>query len=137
MRKLRHVLSGATYESHEPGLIRVDHNGVVGIFREDGSWVSGELRSADQHMCNWVGGRAESKGFARADKVRHFSGALYEREEPGVVRVEQYGMVGRFRTDGTWVSGELKNADPNMCQWIGGYTQDADPAASANEIENS
>ena len=57
MRKMRHALTGAIYEIDEDGLVRVEENGVVGTFREDGSWVSGELRSADPHMCKWVGGQ--------------------------------------------------------------------------------
>lgn len=57
MRKKRHPLSGAIYEDLGDGLVRVDKNGSVGIFRADGHWVEGELTFADLHMLVWVGGR--------------------------------------------------------------------------------
>jgi hypothetical protein len=56
MRKLRHALTGATYEVVEGGLVRVEHDGREGLFRPDGTWHSGELRDADPHMIGWVGG---------------------------------------------------------------------------------
>jgi hypothetical protein len=49
-----------------------------------------------------------------------FSKALYERETNGHVRVSFGGKVGVFRADGSWVSGELFEADPQMCNWIAG-----------------
>jgi len=54
--KLRHPLSGAIYETHDDGLVRVSHEGRTGFFRPDGSHVRGELRHADPHLAGWVGG---------------------------------------------------------------------------------
>jgi hypothetical protein len=54
-------------------------------------------------------------------KLRHpLSGAIYEQDEGGVVRVEQDGRVGWFLADGTWQRGELRIADPQLCGWVGG-----------------
>jgi hypothetical protein len=50
-----------------------------------------------------------------------FSRALYEQDGKGNVRVTTIdGKVGTFREDGTHVSGELVDADPQLCGWIGG-----------------
>ena len=49
-----------------------------------------------------------------------FSGALYERDESGNVLVTCDDRRGIFRADGSWVEGELFEADPQMCNWIAG-----------------
>ena len=56
MAKLRHSMTGGTYERLESGLVRVEEGGQVGLFTPDGRWKSGELRDADPHMIGWVGG---------------------------------------------------------------------------------
>ncbi|MDE0062018.1 MAG: hypothetical protein OXP09_05265 [Gammaproteobacteria bacterium] len=51
--------------------------------------------------------------------IRHpFSGAIYALQEDGNVRISGDGGEGVFRPDGRWVSGELREADPQMCVWI-------------------
>ena len=53
--------------------------------------------------------------------VHPFSKALYEQDGNGNVRVtDTSGRWGLFRPDGTWVDGELFEADPQLCGWIGG-----------------
>jgi hypothetical protein len=54
--------------------------------------------------------------------LRHpFTQALYERADDGLVQVTTAdGVVGLFRRDGRWVSGDLKEADPQLCGWIAG-----------------
>jgi len=53
--------------------------------------------------------------------VRHpFSGALYERDADGSVTVTLGDRTGRFTSDGRWVSGDLREADPQMCGWVAG-----------------
>lgn len=54
--KLRHPRTGDLYTLQEDGLVRVEHGGESGLFRADGSYVSGALRSADLHFASWVGG---------------------------------------------------------------------------------
>jgi NAD(P)-dependent dehydrogenase (short-subunit alcohol dehydrogenase family) len=54
--RLRHPKSGALYVLQDDGLVRVEHEGRSGIFRSDGSYVSGALRQADPHFAGWVGG---------------------------------------------------------------------------------
>jgi hypothetical protein len=52
--------------------------------------------------------------------IKHpLSGAIYDLEADGVVRVEKDGRAGRFRSDGTYLSGDIYSADPHLCQWIG------------------
>jgi hypothetical protein len=53
--------------------------------------------------------------------IRHpLSGAIYDLESDGTVRVETDGKTGRFRSDGSYISGAIYTADPHLCQWIGG-----------------
>jgi hypothetical protein len=56
MALLKHPLSGAIYRVCGEGLVEVDNNGVKGVFRYDGRYVSGELRHADPHMLLWLAG---------------------------------------------------------------------------------
>jgi len=54
-------------------------------------------------------------------KLRHaLTGAIYELQESGLVRVEENGRSGLFHPDGRWHSGELRSADPHLLGWIGG-----------------
>ncbi|MGO9607816.1 MAG: hypothetical protein ACLQAT_31190 [Candidatus Binataceae bacterium] len=54
--------------------------------------------------------------------IRHpLSGALYDLEESGAIRVTGHdGRTGLFRKDGTYINGDLYFADPHLCGWIGG-----------------
>jgi len=47
-----------------------------------------------------------------------FSRALYEQDGEGNVLVTDNEKTGLFRANGSWISGELKECDPQMCQTI-------------------
>jgi len=49
-----------------------------------------------------------------------FSKALYEQDQAGNVVVRLAGRTGVFRADGSWIEGEIYEADPQMCNWIAG-----------------
>ena len=49
-----------------------------------------------------------------------FTKALYERDLDGPVVVRTRDKSGVFRADGSWIEGELFEADPQMCNWIAG-----------------
>ncbi|MEM7218583.1 MAG: aromatic ring-hydroxylating dioxygenase subunit alpha [Pseudomonadota bacterium] len=54
---LRHPLNGWTYECIEPGRVRVTTTkGVTGLFDADGTWLEGELKECNVHLCLWAGG---------------------------------------------------------------------------------
>jgi hypothetical protein len=57
MRAIKHPLSGAIYDLQTDGTIRVEKDGRAGIFRADGTYVSGDIYFADPHLCLWIGGR--------------------------------------------------------------------------------
>lgn len=75
-------------------------------------------------------GRAKSKprraaSAQRAPKssggVLHpFTRALYERLGDDRVRVTLGERTGVFRPDGTFIEGTLREADPQLCGWVGG-----------------
>jgi hypothetical protein len=53
-----------------------------------------------------------------------FSGAVYARLADGRVEVSKAGRTGIFAMDGSYLSGELRCADPELIRWVGshGYT---------------
>lgn len=55
-------------------------------------------------------------------RFRHpLSGHIYERIDEELVRVvDDAGNEGRFRSDGRWIDGEITQADPHLCLWVGG-----------------
>ena len=63
--------------------------------------------------------------------VHPITGSLYERDgeptdseptggEDVVVLVTAGDRQGRFRPDGSWISGELFECDPQLCGWVAG-----------------
>jgi hypothetical protein len=52
--------------------------------------------------------------------VHPFSGALYEQDGKGNIRVTQDGRSGLFRVNGSWIEGDLRECDPQLCGWVGG-----------------
>jgi hypothetical protein len=58
MQGMVHPFSGALYERCEsdPSLVRVSLDDRWGLFRSNGAWVSGEIYSADPHLCGWIAG---------------------------------------------------------------------------------
>ena len=54
--------------------------------------------------------------------LRHpFTNALYEQDGHGNVRViTRDGQTGLFSTAGSWIEGDVFEADPQLCGWIGG-----------------
>ena len=54
MSGLKHPLSGAVYDLTEDGMIKVPSEESWGLFDREGVWISGELRTSDPQMCNWI-----------------------------------------------------------------------------------
>ncbi len=54
--------------------------------------------------------------------LRHpFTRSFYEQDGKGNVRVVTAdGRVGLFTTSGAWIEGDVFEADPQLCGWIGG-----------------
>lgn len=53
--------------------------------------------------------------------IHPFSKARYERNDDGTIKVTATdGRVGVFQRNGKWVSGELREADAQVCGWVGG-----------------
>jgi hypothetical protein len=53
--------------------------------------------------------------------IRHpLTGAVYDLTDRGTIVVERDGRTGEFDSNGGWLSGELKSADPQLCLWIAG-----------------
>ncbi len=53
--------------------------------------------------------------------MRHpFTKALYEQDGNGNVRVSHHGKVGLFTPEGRWLEGDIFEADPQLCGWVGG-----------------
>ena len=57
--------------------------------------------------------------------LRHpFTGDLYEQDGNGnirvVARVVGTQREGLFSPDGRWISGDIREADPQLCNWVAG-----------------
>lgn len=64
----KHPLSGALYGVDEAGLVHVAGDEAEGVFTSDGTWVRGELREADPHLCGWLAGPQLPEGWAALPK---------------------------------------------------------------------
>jgi hypothetical protein len=53
---------------------------------------------------------------------RHpLTGATYQAQDDGnVFVVAKSGATGVFTTEGRWLEGELRSADPHLCGWVAG-----------------
>lgn len=53
--------------------------------------------------------------------LRHpFGNALYERDGEGNILVTDGDRQGLFTGEGRWISGELRECDPQLCGWVAG-----------------
>ncbi len=46
------------------------------------------------------------------------TGARYDLADDGTIRVAWKGQTGSFDSEGRWLCGELKVADPLLCVWL-------------------
>ena len=91
-------------------------------------------------------GALESEGMPAWDPLpeddgsilRHpLNGMAYENLGEGVVQVTTpKGVTGKFTADADWIEGELKDANPHLCLWVGGeQLPGMDPMAMMNNPE--
>ncbi|MDH3683355.1 MAG: hypothetical protein OEV40_25830 [Acidimicrobiia bacterium] len=53
--------------------------------------------------------------------LRHpLTNALYEQDGNGNVAVTDGDRHGLFTAEGWWISGELRECDPQLCGWVAG-----------------
>ena len=51
--------------------------------------------------------------------IRHaFGNVAYSLTDDGMVAVDDGNQQGLFTGEGIWVSGDLREADPQMCVWV-------------------
>ncbi len=64
--KVVHPLTSAVYESEGDGTVRVtEADGRQGWFTPQAEYLRGEVRAADPHIVDWVGGRQAKKQSGR------------------------------------------------------------------------
>ena len=69
MLGIHHPFSGALYEQDGEGNVLVTDGEKTGLFRENGSWISGELKECDPQLCNWIAGpQLGSHRLVKADE---------------------------------------------------------------------
>jgi hypothetical protein len=49
-----------------------------------------------------------------------FTRLTYDLVDGAIEVSDGDGRTGRFRFDGSWIDGEIYEADPQLCNWIGG-----------------
>ena len=60
--KMVHPLTSAVYERQDDGSVLVtETDGRCGWFTPEGDYIRGEVRAADPHIIDWVGGRQAKK----------------------------------------------------------------------------
>lgn len=53
--------------------------------------------------------------------IKHpLSGATYDLTPDGSVQVTRGTRSGRFTSEGEWIGGEVRHADPHLCLWMAG-----------------
>jgi hypothetical protein len=68
-------------------------------------------------------------------KLHILSGAIYESQGEGVVLVTtRDGRTGRFDGKGNWIDGEIYDADPHLCLWVGGRQLPASHAVNTKDL---
>ncbi len=67
--------------------------------------------------------------------TRHpFGGALYELQPDGNVVITDGDRQGLFGPDGQWISGELRESDPQLCVWVANNPELAQAAESDSHL---
>ncbi len=54
-----------------------------------------------------------------------FDGSLYELMDDGTIKITDGKRQGLFQRDGQWISGEIRQADPQLCVWIANVVDDS------------
>lgn len=52
--------------------------------------------------------------------IHPFTKALYEQDGNGNILVTDDGRTGTFTIKGRYLSGEVRECDPQLCGWVGG-----------------
>ena len=60
--------------------------------------------------------------------VHPFTKTLYVKNGDGNIEVTDGDLKGIFRRDGSWLEGELRECDPQLCGWVG------DPKLKTTEL---
>lgn len=93
------------------------------------------IREIDR-LINSMADRIDRPGGIDMHTRRHpLSGAIYDVEDDGLVRVDKAGTVGWFTADGDWVRGELRDADPHLCLWLAGAQIPASLARNPKDLQ--
>ncbi|HKT74045.1 MAG TPA: hypothetical protein VJQ47_14235 [Steroidobacteraceae bacterium] len=67
MVMMKHPLSGTQYYRNNDQTVRVvGKNGAEGVFTRRGVWLSGERRTADPALCQWVADGHLRRAFRRS-----------------------------------------------------------------------
>jgi hypothetical protein len=53
-----------------------------------------------------------------------FDGSLYELLDDGTIKITDGKREGLFQRDGQWISGDIREADPQLCVWITNVVDD-------------
>lgn len=67
--KGQHPVMRDLYELRDDGSLHVTaaSDGASGLFKRNGEWISGDLKWADQHFCQWM----SQKGFVEQSSHRN------------------------------------------------------------------
>lgn len=63
-----------------------------------------------------------------------FTGELYELTDDGNIRITQGDTAGLFHRDGRWISGAIREADPQLCVWIANVVEEPQALESDSHL---
>jgi len=63
-----------------------------------------------------------------------FTDELYELTDDGNILITDGKIKGLFRPDGRWISGEIREADPQLCVWIANVVEEPQALASDSHL---
>lgn len=65
-----------------------------------------------------------------------FDGSLYELQDDGTIKITDGKREGLFHGDGRWISGEIRQADPQLCVWIANVPDDTTIESDSHLAQN-
>jgi phenylpropionate dioxygenase-like ring-hydroxylating dioxygenase large terminal subunit len=120
-RSHRHVLSGAVYRRIAEDEVEVTMpDGRTGFFDSKGDHLRGEVTSADQHLCNWIGGKIVPGTEDEAAGFEPMSPGEYRAVEAARKREAMRPLMGDYMdevSDSDLVDSIYYSLFPNLSPW--------------------
>lgn len=72
--------------------------------------------------------------MSRRNSRHPFTDALYELQEDGNILITDGDQSGLFTREGRWISGDLRECDPQLCVWVANNPEATEPPKSDSHL---